>query len=215
MPAQLQNLPGNDATPEPNNKDAQPEFYYEYKQGNEYTYDSGKCVLPVAGPDGTPPRVIKTHAVIGRRSMSVTALKPDAPPVIPKMGYDTKEGDVFLGGGLYLPLPQINGNQNGFNYRASAQYEFIQPAAPRGYDPNSAYQMGVYPFVTPIIETMALLKPGQTFGGTGDIYATGLTTDDTINTKNPDWGWLSTTFMPSFFFNEPVLVPEPPPDPLT
>lgn len=191
-----------------NAPDGQPDNYFTYQQGNNYSYDAGLLVLPVAGPDGSPPRVVKTHATIGRRSVSVHAIKVDTPPVIPSLGVNTAEGDIFLGGGLSLPLPQINSNQNGFNYFADGQYEYVQPGPPRGYDPTDCFQTGNYPFALPIIDALAnytVLK-AATVGQTGDPDTTTLKSTQAIPSSGDgmraaDAAWLSTTFMPFSFLD--------------
>lgn len=185
--------------------DGQPDLYQDYRMSNQYTYDPGVLVLPVAGPDGTAPRIIKIHAAIGRRIAVMNAVKVDTPPILPRMGRNTKEGDVFVGGSLSLPLPQVNAQQTGFNYKASAQYEYVQPVTPRGYNDNDAFQTGCYPFPLILIDGLASGNPSQTVGVQGNPDVSTLRNDQNIpspdgqGTKSPDWAWLSTTFVGNFF----------------
>ncbi len=187
--------------------DGQGGRYYDYKVGNEYEYDSGKVVMPVAGPDGTPPQIVKLYAAIGTRSMPFSALKTDTPPLVPRIATDTVEGDVFLNGTLSLPLPQINANQTGFNYKASGRYEFVQPGAPRGYNATDTFQSGTYPFMIPLLSALAkIVFKDATVEGSGDPNTTIMSSTQIVpsssgsGTKAPDWAWLSpTTWLPSFF----------------
>lgn len=185
--------------------DGQPDAYYDFKQGNEYTYDSGNCVMPVAGPDGTPPQIVKLYAAIGSRTIAVTSLKVDTPPILPSIGRNTDEGDIFISGAISLPLPQINSNQTGFNYRGTCQYEFVQPGVPRGYNDGDTFETGRYPFALPIIQAMALARPQSTVDNTGNIYGTAEETMQTVPSTNGSgtdtsgWYWLSTTWIQDFF----------------
>ncbi len=201
MPGVLQNTQTTQNAP-----DGQPENYYTYEQGNEYTYDPGLLVLPVAGPDGSLPRVIKIHAAIGSRSIVTNAVKVDTPPIMPSLGVNTSEGDIFLSGVLSVPLPQINSNQNGFNYFANFQATYLQPGPPRGYTDIDCFQTGNYPFALPIIDAMAqYVLTAATINSTGDPDVTTLTSDQIPpstngqGTQDDDWQWLSTTFLPDFF----------------
>lgn len=189
-----------------NAPDGQPDLYFTYQQGNNYSYDPGLLVLPVAGPDGSPPRVIKTHAAIGSRSINVHAVKVDTPPVMPSLGVNTAEGDIFLGGYLSVPLPQINSNQNGFNYFADFQATYLQPGPPRGFTDYDCFQTGNYPFAIPLIDALAsTINTDETINNSGDPDITTLTSTQIPPSTNgqgtvdPDWSWLSTTFLPDFF----------------
>lgn len=185
--------------------DGQANAYFEYKQGNQYTYDSGNVVMPVAGPDGTAPQVVKLCAAIGTRTIAANALKVDAPPILPSMGRNTNEGDIFLSGAISLPLPQINSNQTGFNYKGSCEYLFVQPGPPRGYNDGDTFETGRYPFALPIIQAMALARPQATIDNSGDIYGTAEETMQEVpstngqGTSTSGWFWLSTTWMQDFF----------------
>lgn len=100
-------------------------LYENVSQVSTYTRDLGLLTLPVAGPDGSPARIIKTHAVMGYRSFNFNESKRGSPPMFPMM-QDTSSGDKLLGGSLSFPLPGLNGDQSGYDYAVSGSYLYLQ-----------------------------------------------------------------------------------------
>lgn len=189
--------------------DGQPDNYDNFKQNSSYSYDSGMVAIPIAGPDGTPPCVVKLYAAIGMLTRRTSAAKVNTPPIMPSIAFDTKEGDLFLSGTLNLLLPQINQSQTGFNYYANSEYTYVQPGAPRGSNPaTDTFQSGEYPFEIPLIFTLAGAELLATIGNSGNPYTTELEApagqeppafSGEFGVDKPDWFWLSTTWLPAFF----------------
>ncbi len=223
MPGQLINnqVPASGVVGTTLAPDGQGPFYEDYRLGNDYSYDAGYLVLPIAGPDVIPDNpdyvpyaLIKVCAATGMRRQRFKALKAETPPLLPAIGDDTPEGDIFLGGSLSLPLPQINSAGTGFYYSGNGSYLYLQPASPRGYNAEDTFQTGSYPFAIPLLDGLAATTlRAATIDNSGDPDET---TDETTqgplgNIQSDSWQWLSTTWLPAFFL--PGLdtdVPSPP-----
>ncbi len=137
--------------------DPQPSFYNNFSIDNSYTYDAGSIVLPVAGPDGTAPRVIKTHASIGYRKAKWDANKSKTPPWFPEIAVNTPSGDVFLSGTLDIPLPLLRSDQSQYIYKVAGEYTYVQPGAPR--DSSNVWNTGAYPFKPALMEMWQIFSP--------------------------------------------------------
>lgn len=206
-------------------EDAQAALYNKYNMDSEYTLNSGTLMLPVAGPDGIAPRLIKTHSSIGIRKVRFDAHKSGSPPRIPKIGDDTDSGDVFLNGAVNFPLPIIADTQATYVYPAQGEYIYAQ-VGPRSnlvpiyegsdqlridannYGPrngSSKFQTGQYPFNTPLIRFVAALQGNATIGqlasSVGNQIANAVlgnqvaAVPDKPNFQDPAWKWFETFWM--------------------
>lgn len=171
-------------------KDPQFFLYDKYNLDNEYSYDSGTLVLPCAGPDGSPPRIVKTHASIGFRKCTLDSQKTGAPPWFPRIGVNTEAGDIFLGASLSIPIPAITTGQTGYRYSVRGEINYVQPGEPRGAD--DVFETGEYPFETPLIAFWGALKVPAFTG------LPGFETPIEPNWLNSQYQWLSTS-VPGFF----------------
>lgn len=114
----------------------------EYKQDNDYTYDSGLVVMPVLGL--TPKhRVIRLHSGVGMRTVTWRASRTGAPPIIPA-AVDT-DGDKLLGTVVTPVLPAPNEQAKGYNWLVTGEYTFVQ-TTPRIAGTN-AFPTGNYPYI--------------------------------------------------------------------
>lgn len=180
-------------------KDNQAGAYNKYALNSEYTYDEGTLVLPVAGVAGSLPRIVRTHAPIGYRTVKFDAHKTRCPPMFPKIATNTPAGDVFLCGNLNLPLPYLGTDQSQRIYQVTGEYKYVQAQGVRGSDPNTIWETGEYPFATPLIEMMEIMSPS--FANENVSPPTG---PKEPNWKATDWKWFNTSIC-SFFMSDKLI----------
>jgi hypothetical protein len=124
--------------------------YSDYHGDSSYSTDRGVLVLPIAGPDGTAPCLVKVHAEIGYRTTDVTAVKTGAPPVLPA-ACDTPSGDRLLGSEFMFTIPQIGPDQNTNLYRSEGRYTYVQGSL-RGSGGQSNFQTVDMPYRMELID---------------------------------------------------------------
>lgn len=115
--------------------------YLGYDQQHNYDYDTGLIALPIASR--TPGfRLIRLHGGIGRRKVEWKTARHGKPPIIPTMV--NGPNDTFLGGTVAPQLPVPNAAADGYDWRVSGTYDFVQ-TMPRivGVD---TFPVGAYPF---------------------------------------------------------------------
>lgn len=129
----------------------------ETSSDDEYIRNEGYLVLPVAGPVGTPPKVVRLHAPFGIRKHHFKVAKEVVPPIMPAIG-DTQSGDMFLGAGFSVTATMA-GSQQAYAFGGSGTYSYVQAMWPftdmtgnqypglRG-DPGITVQTSDYPFST-------------------------------------------------------------------
>lgn len=140
--------------------------YAEYEQDQQYDYDPGLIVLPVAGPTAAFKKV-RLHGGLGRRVVAWKANKAGKPPIVPSM---TNAGsDTFLGGHINLAASQ-NPQAAGYNWSAAGVYTYVQ-SAPRivGVD---TFNAGAKPYSIAPNDTLA-----AGLSGPGLAAAAGQSTD--------------------------------------
>jgi len=139
---------------------------------SHYDRDEGLLAIPVMGPAGTPPKVVRVHAAIGYRRVNWAYNKRGAPPIMPSMSNTTDNNDIFLGGDLSLPVPALGGDQNQLDYVATGEYTYVQNVSGSGcrlaqYDPAQGkigitpspmgkFQTGHHPYYTPALSAAIL-----------------------------------------------------------
>lgn len=130
-------------------------------QKNLYAQDSGLRVISVAGPVGTPPRVVRLHSGFGTRTVEWYAGKQAEPPLIPSMG-NTITGDTFLAGDIQFLGPYMNTSQNSCDYRVKGSYFYVQAGAGRSAsDGGNRFQTGSPAYNFSIIQGMTVVDQGQ------------------------------------------------------
>lgn len=127
-----------------------PSRYVDYRGDSSFTVDRGVIPIPLAGPDGSAPVLVKVHAEIGYRTTDVTAAKFGAPPVLPA-ACDTPSGDMILGCSYDYFMPQISPNQDSYIYRADAKMTYVQGSL-RGSGGSSTFQTIDYPYHMDLID---------------------------------------------------------------
>lgn len=137
--------------------DVQFNKYRDASVASSFSRDEGLLVIPVMGPAGTAPAVVRTHAPYGTRNTEFTFDKQSTPPLFPAIA-DTVSGDVMLGAVLVTPAP-ITDQQNNLVYRVRGSYHYVQPLGGRGQGDN--FPIDAYPFPTRI-DTLGELKPDIT-----------------------------------------------------
>lgn len=156
-------------SPQPRGRqDAQAGCYEDSQQSSHYSRDLGLLVLPVAGPDGSAPRVIKTHAVVGYRTVDFDYKKRGTPPMFPTM-QDTPSGDSILAGDLSFAMT-VGGQQQQYGYAVKGQYGYVQNGPLNPYDPSNQPDSQSQDFDPP---TLPLTDVSYGPRGNYSIYETG------------------------------------------
>jgi hypothetical protein len=111
---------------------------YQGGQGvlNEYAFDPGVCVLPVAeddpgGADWSPVVVCRLHAPFRTRKTRYDSQKQQNPPVVPTPA-DTG-AFVFTGGNILLTT-QLNPSFQRFDWTVVTEYTFVENCRSRPQD---------------------------------------------------------------------------------
>lgn len=147
--------------------DAQSDRYDFYTSTHSYSYESGNLVLPVMGPDGTPPHVVKVHAAFGGRTSVSKSRKRGNPPIFPALGVDTPSGDTFLSGNLAFATMPSGSNASQLDYAVESHNEYVQGVQPgtmnavRGE--GDVFQTGRIPFETDSLNAAIII--GELIGG--------------------------------------------------
>jgi hypothetical protein len=127
-----------------------PNRYFDYHGDSSYSTDRGVLVLPIAGPDGTAPCLVKVHAEIGYRTTDVQACKYGAPPVLPS-ACDTPSGDRLLTSEFSFVIPQISSDQDAYLFRSEGRYTYVQGSL-RGSGGQSNFQTVDMPYRMELID---------------------------------------------------------------
>lgn len=113
----------------PDYVDLHKERYLQSEGASQFIRDEGLFVMPVIGPEGSAPVVIRTHAPIGYRRGTYKAVKSKGPPLFPAQA-DTLSGDIILNSSISFPTPQEGLNMD-LVYGVDCDYWYCQ-ALPRG-----------------------------------------------------------------------------------
>jgi len=174
--------------------DGQSGAYRRFQAGTNYDNDSGQLVCPVAGPPGTPPRVIQVYAPIEFQTVKFDACKEGTPPIVPQIGVNRQNGAVFLEGTLSL-RPFMADGQNCYNFVSKGEYLFVKPGPPTGYNSTDVFTTFTLPFDLPLID-IAILGNQQT----STLISNNQTASNQIESSS--WQWPYTNFVQSFFSNK-------------
>jgi len=198
--------------------DSQIESYRKATNESKYSRDEGLLVLPVMGPAGTPPTVLRMHGGVGFRKVRWEAEKLGAPPLIP--AFTSTSNDTIMFSDLYLSTPKVSGSQVQYLYEAHGEYTFVQNVT-RGVDSN--FQTGNMPYQTQRMNNFIFnasngISVLSNFGGpmtwsapisvitgfpdpTGPVSAEGAS----INISNPNYMYLDSTISGIQFFSEELI----------
>lgn len=206
-------------------KDIQADNYRYNECASSYMRDRGLLVIPIAGPEGTPPLIIKVHSSYGFRTEKFDIAKNNTQPVIPSPQDTTTTGDILLTADLNLMQPRIRDQQNNLEYAISGFYTYVQ-ASVRGTE--STYPTQNYVHVTPEMNPKFDVEQkgfysDPSFLGTGISGVIGgalaavqaikaLTPEAVINNiantglnKNPNFTVQTTTYFPTFFKPDAIV----------
>lgn len=167
--------------------------YLDYKIDTKYDRDEGLLVMPVAGPAGSAPKVIRVHQPIGYATRMFTASKNGAPPIVPAP-INTSSGDIILTSEYEVFLPQASPNQNTWIFRADGVYTYVQGSirGSGGLVASNNYESGDYPFDYELIDLGARGIIGGVFGAA-----------NSGNRLSPNYVQYSTEY-PAFFFSTEI-----------
>jgi hypothetical protein len=134
---------------------------YTGSQGSSaYTRDEGLLVIPVMGPAGTAPSVVRVHAPYGVRRSRFAASKLYQPPLFPPAA-DTTSGDTILHSEITFPTPAL-GPEGALEFSVAGEYVYVQPDG--GRDTESTFPINRHPFPTTINVLNRLRKPAADDG---------------------------------------------------
>ncbi len=144
--------------------DAQGQWYKNDKTNSvsRYARSEGLFAIPVSGPVGTPPKIVRLYAPMGVRQYDFNEQKDGFPPIMPQVS-DSQSGDTLVSADFSVAATMI-GSQQGYSYVGYGIYTFIQAQWPfsvpvqntsvsvqypglRG-DPGIAVQASDFPFST-------------------------------------------------------------------
>lgn len=102
--------------------------YTEYQINSRFVNQSGVIVVPSAGPDGTPPAVIKMHAAKQYRIVTWTATRVGVMPELPNPIL-TGSNDLLISMDVDPQAPKPYQVSNFYLYRVSGTYvyEILKP----------------------------------------------------------------------------------------
>ncbi len=197
---------------------------------NEYEIDTGAAEMPrciavsvLQALDSehiaTTPvvRRVQLHAPITRRKVTVTARKLGTPPVMPApvdtvkpVGPSmspgvppvtpTQNGLILTGAVMSLPQPQLNVNQNGYNWNMGGQYMYTEVF----YHPyNLGYALGNPAWITPTDESVPLgSEPSATVGmvNSDQMLVSSLNAQN-IGFGGAGWRYNDNTYYPGVFMD--------------
>lgn len=129
-----------------NRLDLQSVNYRQSKLESTYTRNEGLLVIPVMGPEGTAPAIVRVHAPYGVRAADFSYQKQASPPMFPSI-VDTPSGDILLGATLNMPAP-ITDQQQNLVYGVRGTYEYVQPLGGRTQD--DPFPIDSHPFATKV-----------------------------------------------------------------
>lgn len=119
------NLPGTSISAAP--AEGTSNFHISGQFDGHYEWDYGIRLMPVAGPPGTPPELIRIHSGFSWRKVQWTAARVGAVPICPLPRPNANE---VLARAIIKPLtPTVT--QNGVRiYRTSGWYLYLMGAMP-------------------------------------------------------------------------------------
>lgn len=146
---------------EKDKRDMQMHRYVKAGVESKYTRNEGLLVIPVMGPAGTPPALVRTHAPYGLRQSEFEAVKSGTPPLFPAP-VDTGSGDVLLNATLLIPAP--TGDQSGLPvFGIRGNYLFVQPLGGRTNGDNFKFDQLPVPVAGMIPGTYDIQVNGDTY----------------------------------------------------
>lgn len=113
-----------------------PHPYHEFLIDSTYLEDTGLRVLPVAGPPGTPPKVIRVHAGIRSKQVEWTAERRGDKPELPH--WDTGNSADILISKEIAPCSPLLISENNHAWRVSGIYLYVSAVAPSDSDRMAA-----------------------------------------------------------------------------
>lgn len=93
-----------------------------YGAVRQRTRNEGILVMPVAGPPGTPPMIVRVHAGLDMSTVDFDASKIGEPPIVPAA--EPRDPNlILLGGSQTASLPMIQ--PGGHIWQLSGHYEYV------------------------------------------------------------------------------------------
>lgn len=181
---------------------------------NDYSFDPGVCVLPVAeddpgGADWSPVVVCRLHAPVRTRTVSYSARKQQNPPVVPTPG--DAGAFVFTGGSVSMSC-SLNTTQLNADWGAETEYTFVENCRSR---PQDGLVLGKPPYTTFTAErNRALIGPAPPATMDGAVKEAGLDARVGFNqgytqaaaiANNQPWSYNTTAFFPGQLFDPNMI----------
>ncbi len=116
-------------------------WYTQYLVDPSYEVDNGVMMIPVAGPPGTPPKIVRKYAPCMRKTVEWTAERKGLQPTIPH--WDTGNPQEIPAYRNIMPVSPLLLNDTEHAWRAAGTYVYFLSVAP---DPlNATYAAGANP----------------------------------------------------------------------
>jgi hypothetical protein len=114
----------------------------EYGVVRRRVRDEGILVIPVAGPAGTPPKIVRVHGGLEMETVDFNSGKFGAPPTVPSPA-SLNSNLQFVSGNQAATLPMAQPQQGVHYWTLSGQYLYVH-IKPTGL--TSAFSTGIMPF---------------------------------------------------------------------
>lgn len=138
---------------------------HRYRSGTGITSDyhrsRGLLVIPVMGPAGIPPKVVRVHAPYGTREVHWAGVKEGSPPLMPAAA-DTNSGDTILSESHRFSAP-VAGMSGELVFNASGVFSYVQPDGGRGPDDEFPIDAQPYPSAVDMLGEFALPNPSADY----------------------------------------------------
>lgn len=101
--------------------------YPDYRTDFHHDIDEGLLLLPVAGPPGTPPKIVRTHAPYMTKRASWVAEKINDKPTLPH--WDTSNPNDILVQAHWQPMSPVAG-LGFYVFACRGTYTYVSAVAP-------------------------------------------------------------------------------------
>lgn len=104
---------------------------HQYSLVRQRNRDEGLLVLPLAGPPGTKPEIVRIHGGVETESVDFDVIKDGGPPIVPAYK-PSEDNNQELSGtqAATIPMLKATGQQT---FRMVGHYEYVH-RAPKGLD---------------------------------------------------------------------------------
>lgn len=102
--------------------------YHDYKIDREARINQGILLIPVAGPPGTPPKLVRTYAPYMEKTATWEAERMNAPVQPPH--WDTGDENTVAVGLTFFPMSPMPVDEFRQAWRMGGEYRYVLAVAP-------------------------------------------------------------------------------------